>query len=106
MATSDNDVPVAVNENETTEAVENVETTGNSLPSTETAGPQGDTETPVVVETPAHVTEAEELFKMLTSDPNCHSLLRKHLSQAIFDKLKEKKTSLGGTLADCIRSGE
>ena len=53
-----------------------------------------------------HVVEAEELFKKLSSAENCQSLLHKHLTQAVFDKIKEKKTGLGGTLADCIRSGE
>ncbi|KAK3786729.1 hypothetical protein RRG08_000937 [Elysia crispata] len=52
-----------------------------------------------------HVVEAEELFKQLSSAENCQSLLHKHLTQAVLDKLKEKKTSLGGTLANCIKSG-
>ncbi|GFN93646.1 Arginine kinase [Plakobranchus ocellatus] len=55
---------------------------------------------------PAHVIEAEEMFKTLTAAEDCHSLLRKHLTQAVFDKIKAKKTSLGGTLVDCIRSGK
>lgn len=33
------------------------------------------------------------------------SLLKKHLSREIFDKLKHKKTSFGSTLLDCIQSG-
>lgn len=52
-----------------------------------------------------HVVEAEELFKKLSSAENCQSLLHKHLTQAVLDKIKAKKTNLGGTLADCIRPG-
>lgn len=41
--------------------------------------------------------------KLAASDSK--SLLKKHLSREIFDKLKTKKTSLGSTLLDCIQSG-
>jgi len=33
------------------------------------------------------------------------SLLKKHLTPALYEKLKDKKTKLGGTLAHCINSG-
>ncbi|XP_050390412.1 taurocyamine kinase [Patella vulgata] len=49
--------------------------------------------------------ELETMFKRLSEAEDCKSLLKKHLSKEIFEKLKEKKTTLGGTLADCIRSG-
>ncbi|BFZ09964.1 hypothetical protein BsWGS_13003 [Bradybaena similaris] len=103
MASADSETPLAEAEAEQTEIVENAE----SEPVTTTQDPAPETEAapPAVVEVPAHVTEAEELFKTLTSATDCHSLLRKHLTQAVFDKVKERKTSLGGTLADCIRSG-
>jgi len=34
------------------------------------------------------------------------SLLKKHLTEDRYKKLKDKKTSLGGTLAQCISSGK
>ncbi|VDO89704.1 unnamed protein product [Haemonchus placei] len=36
---------------------------------------------------------------------NCKSLLKKHLTRDVVDELKYKKTKLGATLYDCIRSG-
>jgi creatine kinase len=33
------------------------------------------------------------------------SLLKKHLTPTVYNKLKDKTTNFGGTLADCIRSG-
>ncbi len=50
--------------------------------------------------------ELDSMFKKLSEAENCNSLLKKHLTKDVFESLKEKKTSLGGTLADCIRSGE
>lgn len=41
--------------------------------------------------------------KLAASDSK--SLLKKHLTKEIFDKLKDKKTSFGSTLLDCIQSG-
>lgn len=41
--------------------------------------------------------------KLIASDSK--SLLKKHLTQTIFDNLKNKKTSFGSTLLDCIQSG-
>lgn len=41
--------------------------------------------------------------KLAASDSK--SLLKKHLTREIFDKLKNKKTSFGSTLLDCIQSG-
>ena len=41
------------------------------------------------------------------SDPKGHrSLLKKHLTKEVYEKLKSKTTSLGGTLAQCMSSGE
>ncbi|KAH9500175.1 hypothetical protein Btru_077394 [Bulinus truncatus] len=83
--------------------------TTSSPPSSTTAAASTTTESteadPPAPEIPAHVTEAEELYQKLTSASECRSLLRKHLTQAVFDKIKSRKTSLGGTLAHCIRSG-
>ncbi|KAK3097212.1 hypothetical protein FSP39_007542 [Pinctada imbricata] len=45
--------------------------------------------------------ETEDLYKKLIHQ----SLLKKHLTTQVFNNLKAKRTSLGGTLADCIRSG-
>ena len=47
----------------------------------------------------------EELWKRL-SESNATSLLKQHLTPEVYAKLKDKKTSLGGTLAHCISSGE
>lgn len=33
------------------------------------------------------------------------SLLKKYLTKEVFDSLKNKKTSFGSTLLDCIQSG-
>jgi len=41
--------------------------------------------------------------KLSSSDSK--SLLKKHLSREVFDRLKNKKTSFGSTLLDCIQSG-
>ncbi|KAK7494539.1 hypothetical protein BaRGS_00014192 [Batillaria attramentaria] len=51
-------------------------------------------------------TDLEELYKTLSEAESCKSLLKKHLTKEVFDALKERRTSLGGTLADCIRSGK
>jgi protein-arginine kinase len=37
--------------------------------------------------------------------PNCSSLLKKHLTLPVWNQLKDRKTSLGVDLSDCIRSG-
>ena len=39
------------------------------------------------------------------SNSDSKSLLKKHLTREIFDELKNKKTSFGSTLLDCIQSG-
>lgn len=52
------------------------------------------------------MSEADELFKALQDAKDCKSLLKKHLTQERFDKLKGLKSKFGGTLADCIRSGK
>ncbi|XP_071112334.1 taurocyamine kinase-like [Haliotis cracherodii] len=51
--------------------------------------------------------DLQELWTRLSgaSSDTCKSLLKKNLTQARFDALKDKKTKFGGTLADCIRSG-
>lgn len=48
--------------------------------------------------------ELEDGFTKL-SKSNSKSLLKKHLTRAIFNKLKSKRTSFGSTLLDCIQSG-
>ena len=47
----------------------------------------------------------EELLKTLNAAADCKSLMKKNLTQDIQKNLKDKKTKLGGTLGDCIRSG-
>jgi len=50
--------------------------------------------------------EVAELWAKLNGASDCKSILKKCLTKEIYEQLKDKKTSLGGTLADCIRSGE
>ena len=51
--------------------------------------------------------DADSLFqKLKNSGSKCNSLLKKYLTQPVFDKLKNKTTDYGGTLAHCIRSGK
>nr|ATG85037.1 arginine kinase [Conus lividus] len=47
------------------------------------------------------MSELKKLYDRLTHE----SLLKKNLTPDVFELLKDKKTTLGGTLADCIRSG-
>jgi hypothetical protein len=46
----------------------------------------------------------EELWTKLKNGES-HSLLKKYLTEDVYKKLKDVKSKLGGTLADCIRSG-
>ncbi|GFO45353.1 Arginine kinase [Plakobranchus ocellatus] len=48
----------------------------------------------------------DELWQRLCdAPPECHSLLKKNLTQEIFDDLKDKSSKFNGRLEDCIRSG-
>lgn len=47
----------------------------------------------------------DEMLATLVGAKDCKSLMHKYLTPDIFNKLKDKKTSLGGTLAQCINSG-
>lgn len=52
----------------------------------------------------AVLTKLEDGFaKLQASDSK--SLLKKYLTKEVFDNLKEKKTSFGSTLLDCVQSG-
>ncbi|MFH4978212.1 hypothetical protein AB6A40_004921 [Gnathostoma spinigerum] len=51
------------------------------------------------------VKKIEESYKVLRESEDCHSLLKKALTEDILDELKYKKTKLGATLYDVIRSG-
>ncbi|XP_014664937.1 PREDICTED: arginine kinase-like [Priapulus caudatus] len=44
-------------------------------------------------------------FTELQADAGCKSMLKKFLTKEVVDSLKDKKTSLGATLKDCISSG-
>lgn len=44
-------------------------------------------------------------FPTQLNKPEVKSMLKKHLTPEIFDQLKDKKTSRGVTINDCIRSG-
>jgi hypothetical protein len=52
------------------------------------------------------VKRIEEAYNKLQESTECNSLLKKHLTKEIKDKLKYKKSKLGGTLLDVIRSGK
>lgn len=54
---------------------------------------------------PNVIAKLEEGFQKLCAS-NSSSLLKKHLNKEIFDKLKNKKTSFGSTLLDCVQSGK
>ncbi|PAA67925.1 hypothetical protein BOX15_Mlig008485g1 [Macrostomum lignano] len=55
---------------------------------------------------PAVIAYLEDGFQKLQSDPNCKSLLKKHLTAEVLQKLKGLKTgTFGSTLKDVIQSG-
>lgn len=54
----------------------------------------------------AVIEKLEAGFKKLEAATDCKSLLKKYLTKEVFDKLKDKRTSLGATLLDVIQSGE
>ena len=62
-------------------------------------------EAPVRKFQPHGMSELEELWKNL-HEGESWSLLKKHLTPEVYKLLKDRKTKLGGTLADCIRSGK
>jgi hypothetical protein len=47
----------------------------------------------------------DELWEKLQAATTSKSLVRKHLTPTLYQKLKGLKTKFGGTLADCIKSG-
>lgn len=47
----------------------------------------------------------EECIKELNAQKDSKSLLKKHLTPEVYEKLKDVKTSFGSTLAQNIRSG-
>nr|KAG5704961.1 hypothetical protein BaRGS_022803 [Batillaria attramentaria] len=51
------------------------------------------------------VPDVEALWNKLNSNTECKSLLKRNLTEDIYMQLKDKKTSFGGTLGDCIKSG-
>jgi hypothetical protein len=53
----------------------------------------------------ATIKKIEDAYETLQAHPECKSLLKKHLTKEVVDKLKGKKTKLGATLYDVIRSG-
>ncbi|GFR98251.1 arginine kinase [Elysia marginata] len=46
-----------------------------------------------------------EMFEHLSKAKSCKSLVKKHLTKDVYEKLKEKKTTHEATLGDCIISG-
>lgn len=51
------------------------------------------------------MSDLPDLWKKLSGGES-KSLLKKHCTDKVYEQLKDKKTKLGGTLADCIRSGK
>lgn len=51
------------------------------------------------------MSDVSKLFEKLEAAKDCKSLLKACLTKDKYEKLKDKKTKFGGTLADCIRSG-
>lgn len=51
------------------------------------------------------IKKIEEGFKTLQAAKDCHSLLKKHFTEDVMNKLKTRKTKLGATLLDVIQSG-
>ena len=47
----------------------------------------------------------EKGWQELQNDEKCKSLLKKHLTKDVLDKLKTRKTTLGGTLWHIMASG-
>lgn len=47
----------------------------------------------------------QKAYEGLQADANCKSMLKKFLTKEVVAQLKDKKTSLGATLKDCITSG-
>lgn len=45
-------------------------------------------------------------FQKLQDAKDCKSLLKKHLTREVFDKLKNETTGMGATLLDVIQSGK
>ncbi len=52
------------------------------------------------------VKRIQEAYARLQKSEDCHSLLKKYLTNDVLDKLKYRKTRLGATLYDVIRSGK
>lgn len=51
------------------------------------------------------IKKIEDGYAKLQASAECKSLLKKHLTKGVVDKLKSKKTRLGATLLDVIQSG-
>lgn len=54
---------------------------------------------------PAVLAKLEKGWEALSSSDS-KSLLKKYLTKEVFDELKNKKTSFGSTLLDCVQSGK
>lgn len=53
----------------------------------------------------ATLDKLEAGFRRLQDAKDCKSLLKKHLTEEVFDKLKTRKTAMGASLLDVIQSG-
>jgi creatine kinase/arginine kinase len=51
------------------------------------------------------IKKIEEGYKKLQAAKDCHSLLKKHFTEDVMNKLKTRKTKLGATLLDVVQSG-
>ncbi len=55
---------------------------------------------------PSIMADTPSLLQTLNGAEECKSLMKKNLPKEVQEKLKDRKTKLGGTLGDCIRSGK
>lgn len=54
----------------------------------------------------ATLAKLEAGFRKLQDAKDCKSLLKKHLTEEVFNKLKNLQTGMGATLLDVIQSGK
>lgn len=54
----------------------------------------------------AVLAKLEAGFQKLQNAKDCKSLLKKYLTQEVFDACKNRKTAMGATLLDVIQSGK
>ncbi|CAL1538367.1 unnamed protein product [Lymnaea stagnalis] len=80
--------------------------TNSGCPTTETHGDEDNVNDDADCGQRTGLSSVDQLWDKLCHPPTeCHSLLKKHLTQILFDQLRHAQTKFGGKLEDCIRSG-